>query len=104
MNLPWTWNDDELLIKLIGEHGIVYWSDKRITFKSGIKSHVYVSGRSDLTGSGEALDIIASMLAYMTRHALSQEILDHKRIQFIGVPTAGTPIAAVAGAVRVPGM
>lgn len=87
---------DKPLIRIIGERGIVYWSDEPITFKSGIKSHVYVSGRSDLTGDQAALSTIGNILRARAVRALPQEIVSRRRIQFIGIPTAGTPLAVAA--------
>ena len=76
--------------------GMVQWRDKPIIFKSGLSSHVYVSGRDELTSdtaalraAGEAIALTALMLA---------QVYDEPRRQpcLIGIPSAGTPLATAA--------
>jgi len=87
--------NDEALIKLIAKVGMVRWSDDPITFKSGIRSHIYVSGRNELTSNRTALRAVGSMIAQM-----AQEATRHRAgsIHLIGIPTAGTPLAAAGAA------
>lgn len=81
------------LLRLMHAHGFVKWSPEPFTLKSGKQSHVYVFGREDITDNINFL------------HLLGREIVNAVRITFpndpripcfIGIPTAGTPLAQAA--------
>jgi len=84
---------DDAFIKLVGTHQIVTWSEEPIKFKSGIESHVYVNGRNDVTGSRAALRGIGGVIADLAYRAGRSP---GRRLQLIGIPTAGTALAAAA--------
>ncbi len=76
---------------------MVRWSEEPITFKSGIKSHVYVSGREELTSDANALFATGMAVADAAFMAMSPENLsERKKLVIIGIPTAGTPLAVAA--------
>jgi len=79
--------------------GVVKYSEEpSFKLKSGIKSHVYVSAREDLTENPDVLDDTGAIILLRARQYMF-EVDDCRRPYFLGLPTAGTALAqAAAGA------
>ncbi len=83
------------LMKRFHELGTVVWSDKPFTLKSQIESHVYVHARQELTQNTDVLKTVGQMIS---REIYLDALVDsdQRRCCLIGIPTAGTPLAAAA--------
>ena len=80
-----------------GRIGMVGWNDEPVTFKSGIKSHVYVLGRDELTSDADALFATGMAIADAAfMHMPIENLTERKKLVMIGIPTAGTPLAVAA--------
>lgn len=87
----------QALIDSIARVGLVRWSDELIRFKSGITSHVYVSGREELTSDAGTLFAVGMAIATAAFMAMPEANLnERKKLVLIGIPTAGTPLAVAA--------
>lgn len=86
------WESDLEIVRQMHKAGSVYWSDAPITLRSGGISHVYCRGREDFTTSPELLALIAE--AAMTHVWDEVEGAIDNGCCLIGVPSAGTAIAA----------
>jgi len=85
------------LIRHIARISMVQWSEEPVTFVSGIKSRVYVSGREELTGDTDALFVIGSAIAHAAFMNMDPvNLTARKKLILIGIPTAGTPLAVAA--------
>lgn len=71
----------------------VEWRDQPIKLKSGIMSRVYVQGRDDLTSNPDVLVVLASKILCSAGRLTPDEM---RQTCFIGLPTAGTPLACAA--------
>lgn len=86
-NLSW-W-----LLQEMHRYGFVKWSQEPFTLKSGKQSHVYVFGREDITDNINFLHLLGQEIVQAIRGTFP----DDQRIPcFIGIPTAGTPLAQAA--------
>jgi orotate phosphoribosyltransferase len=90
--------DLALLIRM-NEVQFVSHSDEPFTLKSGIKSHVYVRGREDLTDHPDLLWQVGRKICQVLTDELKGILADHKQVCLIGIPTAGTPFAQAASMV-----
>ncbi|MBI2003821.1 MAG: hypothetical protein HYS78_02510 [Parcubacteria group bacterium] len=80
---------DIKLLRLMAKHGFIRWSEEPFTLKSGIKSHVYVFGREDLTDHPELLLAVGRKIServYKLNRTKKQPCL-------IGIPIAGISLA-----------
>ena len=89
---------DVELIRLLGDIGFIKYSKKPFPLKSGVKSHVYVYGREDLTTNVNALWAIGEKVV-QTAEAVMRRERDTRQALFVGLPTAGTPLAQAAAMV-----
>lgn len=87
---------DELDLRLVRELArieFITWREQPFVLKSGIKSHVYVRGRDDLTRNPDALWLFGRKIAsFVSRLGDS----DQRIPAFVGLPAAGTALAAAA--------
>ncbi|MBI3074897.1 MAG: hypothetical protein HYY92_01640 [Parcubacteria group bacterium] len=82
-----------VLLKNMHMHGFVKWSPEPFTLKSGKQSHVYVFGREDVTDNINFLHLLGREIV----NAVQLVCANDQRIPcFIGIPTAGTPLAQAA--------
>jgi orotate phosphoribosyltransferase len=88
--------DVRLLLRM-REVGFVQYSDKPFTFKSGIRSNVYVYGREDLTENPDLLWMVGQKMCLVLTEQL--RVPSHQQVCLIGIPTAGTPFAQAASMV-----
>ena len=79
---------DIQLMRHLHSVGFIKWSESPFTLKSGIKSHVYVFGREDITDNPRVLAHVGRKIA-----AVVHELADHRQPCVIGIPTAGTALA-----------
>jgi len=86
--------DVELLHQLV-KVKFIEWRQEPFTLKSGVKSHVYVHGRDDLTLNPAVLYALGEEIVMKAR-AIMDEESDERCPCFIGLPTAGTALAAAA--------
>lgn len=75
--------------------GVVRYSEKPFTLRSGIQSHVYINAREDLTENPDVLDDTGAAMLFHARKVLSEK-RDSRRPCFLGLPTAGTALALAA--------
>ena len=87
---------DLMLIRSLAENGSIAWSDKEVTFNSGFKSHVYVRMRTDLTHN---IPLLSDVGERIKNFVLKLRPTHGPKHCFIGVPTAGTPLALAAAMV-----
>lgn len=89
---------DIALITYLKVFGFVRHSDRPFTLKSGVKSHVYVFGREDLTDNPEFLHYLGQKMAWVVYEATLPLLTDDNGLKpcLIGIPTAGTPLAQAA--------
>jgi orotate phosphoribosyltransferase len=77
------------LVRDLLHAGFITWSDDPFTLKSGVRSHVYVNGRNDLTER--------PLLLREVGRAIGELALEHcppsKQLCLIGIPTAGSALA-----------
>src|SRR3990167_7251497 len=86
--------DDIEIVRTMGLCGFVRRTDEPFELVSGIVSHVYVSGREDLTDHPELEWLIGRKLA---RVVYSNKSVNHELQQcLIGVPVAGNTLAQAA--------
>ena len=90
---------DEQTLRLFVKYGFVRWSEKAITLKSGVASHIYVSGREDLTDNPDLEWLIGRKIAQLVLDNMADRG-DTKQQCLIGLPTAGTPLAQTAAMVN----
>jgi orotate phosphoribosyltransferase len=76
--------------------GLVKWSGEPFKLKSGIKSNIYVFGRNDLTEDFNELRNVGMILARAVWDVADLAGDDHRNPCPIGIPTAGTALAAAA--------
>lgn len=91
------WKHDHALqnvIRELCEAGVVKWSNTPFTLKSGIKSHIYVFGREDLTDTPRLGRALGRLLANTVGDHLYLGNDRLKPLCAIGIPTAGTAFAA----------
>ncbi len=84
--------DDIELLKLMALYGFIRHSDQPFRLKSGILSHVYVYGREDVTDHPKFGAQIGKCIA----NAIIDLVRPPQTTCIIGVPTAGTALAASA--------
>lgn len=80
------------LLKLMAKHGFIRWSKEPFILKSGIKSHVYVFGREDLTDHPELLLAVGRKISERV-HEINKT---KKQPCLIGIPIAGIALATAA--------
>lgn len=85
-------DEDIKLLRLMAQYGFIRWTDNPFTLKSGIKSHVYVFGREDLTDHPDLLLAVGSRIA----RRVSKITPAGKQACLIGIPIAGFALAASA--------
>jgi orotate phosphoribosyltransferase len=83
---------DKFILEGFAHKDTVHWNDSPVTLKSGVKSHVYVSARAELTEDSELLYMIGEKIA-RTVQGEHERDNEERRPCFIGIPTAGTPLA-----------
>lgn len=85
----------EKLVRRIAEIGMIKFAEQPFKLKAGGFSRVYVFGRDDLTENPDVLFAIGQLIANC-----ANEFLDRHGIKglpcFIGIPTAGSPLATAA--------
>lgn len=81
------------LLEAMHTHGFVKWSPTPFTLKSGKQSHVYVFGREDITDNVNFLHMLGREIVQAVRDSFQS---DQRIPCFIGIPTAGTPLAQAA--------
>lgn len=86
---------DEQTLRLFMKYGFVRWRDEAITLKSGVLSHVYVSGREDLTDNPDLEWLVGRKIAQLVLGNMADRG-DTKQQCLIGIPTAATPLAQAA--------
>jgi orotate phosphoribosyltransferase len=86
--------DDIKLLALMNDYGFVRYSDQPFTLKSGIKSHVYVYGREDITDHPDLAWQIGRKISNFMQTLTENTQNDKRQICLIGIPTAGTALAA----------
>ncbi len=85
------------LVRHIARIGMVRWSEEPVTFVSGTKSHVYVSGREELTSDPDALWAIGKAIAHAAFMAMpSSNLTERKKLMLIGIPETGKPLSVAA--------
>ena len=80
------------LLRAMHRVGFVKYSDEPFKLKSGIMSNVYVFGREDFTDNPDFADRLGRKLA----DVVYANIFDERQPCLIGLPTAGTGLAAAA--------
>lgn len=81
---------DLQLLPLMAKHKFIERRDTPFILKSGVKSHVYVFGREDITDHPDLEWLIGRKTALLIKkNSLPQD----KQPCLIGIPTAGTAIA-----------
>jgi len=80
-------------LRHMSEAGTIQWSDTPFTLKSGIESHVYVFGREDVTDNTILGGFLGTQIARVALQA-HQPSIGRKKLCAIGIPTAGTALAA----------
>lgn len=94
-----TFNTDDLeILKLMAEYGFIRYSHTPFTLKSGIKSHVYVFGREDLTDHTDLEWLIGRRIALEVMRIFGRGPHPGSPC-LIGIPTAGTALAQAAAMV-----
>lgn len=90
------YNDQDLrIVRRMAEVGFLAYSEEPFILKSGIPSHIYVSGRDDLTTNPDLLWTIGRKIAKTV-----QRLSDSKRTPvLIGIPFAGQPLASAGSLV-----
>lgn len=84
-------SDDLSLLRTGDKHGLIRYSPDGFTLKSGVRSHVYVYGRNDVTDNPE----LAWLIGNKTAEVVIENYRDgDKDPCLIGIPTAGNAIAA----------
>lgn len=81
------------LLEAMHTHGFVKWSPEPFTLKSGKQSRVYVFGREDITDNINFLHMLGREIAQAVRDVFPN---DPRIPCFIGIPTAGMPLAQAA--------
>jgi len=84
--------EDLTLLKRLHDIGTIEWADKPYTLKSGIPSRVYIHGRNEITEDPSVLKLIGAKIATRAEKVRS----GGRPLCLIGIPTAGTPLAAAA--------
>ncbi|MBI4709277.1 MAG: hypothetical protein HY764_03690 [Candidatus Portnoybacteria bacterium] len=80
----------------MAKFNFIRWSKKPIKLSSGIESHIYVSGREDLTDHPVLEYQIGKKITYLIQKLETEnekDFLGEKQICLIGIPTAGTALA-----------
>ena len=89
-------HQDLALFELMHQYKFIEWRENPFTLNSGIKSHVYVFGREDLTDNPQFTWEVGKVIANIIKeNALPTD----KQICLIGIPTAGTAMAQAASMV-----
>lgn len=90
---------DLRILPMMARYGFIRWDEQPFTLRSGIKSHVYVFGREDLTDHPDLEWHIGHKIAGLVlENAVARG--DHKQQCLIGLPTAGTSLAQAAAMVN----
>ena len=84
------------LCKAGPEKGLIRWSDEPTVFASGAKSRVVVSGREDLTENPSLLLRVGEEIAGAVMRLQINTPGPGRQPCLIGIPAAGTPLAAAA--------
>lgn len=84
--------EEHLLVDDFHTTGFIHWVNDDVEFKSGMKSHVLVGGRDDLTKHPFVLRKVGSLLA----KAVEKIAKDSQSVCMIGVPMAGNTLATAA--------
>ena len=84
--------EDLSLVRQLGEVGFIRWGDTPFSLKSGIKSHVYVFGREDLT---DHPDVLLQVGNKIRRDITGQSPADQNHT-LIGIPVCGSTLAEAA--------
>ena len=91
-------DEDQRLVQQLGKIGFIQYREKPFKLKSEIMSHVYVFGREELTANPRVLWQLGHNMLLEVRHLMLEEN-DNRQPCFIGLPTAGTPLAQAAAMV-----
>ena len=84
---------DLKIIRRMAKYGFIRWQEKPFRLHSGIESHVYVSGREDLTDHPDLVGLIGKKIALTVK---ANSLPKDKQPCLIGIPTAGTTLAQAA--------
>jgi orotate phosphoribosyltransferase len=90
--------EDINLICELGKIGFIKYREKPFKLKSGVMSNVYVYGRDELTAHPHILWQLGRRMLLAVRERMDFEG-DSRNPCFIGLPTAGTPLAQAAAMV-----
>ncbi|MEX1997844.1 MAG: hypothetical protein WEA04_04190 [Candidatus Andersenbacteria bacterium] len=82
------------IVKLLAEYEFVRYSERPFRLKSGVESHVYVSGREDLTDHPDLEVLVGKKIALTVWQNTALD--DRRQPCLIGLPTAGTVLAQAA--------
>src|SRR3989344_5131486 len=96
MNVPSGRIYDKLdlkIIRLMAKYGFIRWREEPFQLNSGIESHVYISGREDLTDHPDLERLIGKKIALGVK---ANSLPKDKQPCLVGVPTAGTTLAQAA--------
>jgi len=74
--------------------GFIAWKPEGVEFKSGKRSRTYVRGRQELTNAPHLLAELGARIGAFVRERIP--VADGRQHCLIGVPTAGTKLAAAA--------
>ncbi|MGE5540753.1 MAG: hypothetical protein ACM3TU_00485, partial [Bacillota bacterium] len=81
-------------IRLLSSTRLVVLNKEPQKLKNGTWSRVYVNGRNDVTEDPRVLALLGSWILQTTVEALPAD--ERRKIIFMGVPTAGQPLAVAA--------
>lgn len=90
---------DQKILELFAKYKFIDWQEQEFTLKSGVKSHVYVFGREDLTDHPDLEWLVGRKIAGLVLQN-AQERGDTKQQCLIGLPTAGTALVQAAAMVN----
>ncbi|MDB5264720.1 MAG: hypothetical protein JWN64_291 [Parcubacteria group bacterium] len=83
------------ILPKLSKAGVAQWKNTPVLLKSRVESHVYVSGREELTEEVEVLLELCELIGKQTQ-AYTKELpvsRGGRKICYIGLPTAGTALA-----------
>lgn len=83
--------------------GLLRWCDEPVQFRGGMRSHAYVGGREDLTENPRLLRYLGHLVARAVWHLLPSDAVRRDPC-LIGVPVAGSALAAAAALAEGSGM
>jgi orotate phosphoribosyltransferase len=86
------------LLRLMHDDGFVGVKDRPVTLRSGIKSRVYVAGRSDLTESPALMGLVGKKICQVIHQHWTNP---DQSACLVGIPTAGTTLAIAAAMMSV---